>query len=101
MELKINVSEEEITSAVERSVRSGIATNASSYFSQWGIEGVVKKMAWDECESHIRSKLKNNDYMHKMVETVILANLTRKVNQYIKENPIPIEEVIEMIRASK
>ena len=84
MKLEIEITEEEIKSAVERKVRTAIADQTN----QWGVDVYIKNQisaTWKATvESMIHEALTNSPVMKAKIEQEIEAKMRRQLNELMK-----------------
>lgn len=85
MKLEIEITEEEIKSAMERKVRTAIADQTN----QWGVDMFIKetvKKHWrEQCEAMIVEGLSNSPVLRDKIQASIEAKLRGQITALMKE----------------
>lgn len=85
MKLEIEITEEEIKSAMERKVRTAIADQTN----QWGVDQFIKetiKKHWrEQCEAMILEQLGNSEAMKAKIQSSIEAKLRGQLTAMMRE----------------
>ena len=84
MKLEIEVTEEQIKSAIERQVRVAIAEYSKAYWNEQGIKDAIKKYWQETVEKVVLEELSNSTAIRAKVQTAMENKMKAQLTAMLK-----------------
>ncbi len=84
MKLEIEVTEDEVRSAIERKVRVAMSEHVENYWTQNSIKEVIKKHWSDAVDSIVREELANSDKIREAVQKSLESKIKSQLTALLK-----------------
>ena len=84
MKLEIEVTEDEVRSAIERKVRVAISEHVENYWTQNSIKEVIKNHWSDAVDSIVREELANSDKIREAVQKSLESKIKSQLTALLK-----------------
>lgn len=84
MKLEIEVTEDEVRSAIERKVRVAISEHVENYWTQNSIKEVIKKHWSDAVDSIVCEELANSDKIREAVQKSLESKIKSQLTALLK-----------------
>ena len=84
MKLEIEVTEDEVRSAIERKVRVAISEHVDNYWTQNSIKEVIKKHWSEAVDNIVREELENSDKIRETVQKMLEHKIKSQLTNLLK-----------------
>jgi len=85
MKIEIEVTEDEVKSAIERKIKTAIAEHANGYWVEQGIKDTIKKHWQDTVEKLVKEEVENSPKMRDMIQKSLENKIRAQLNVMLKE----------------
>ena len=85
MKLEVEITEDEIRSAIERKIRVAVAEHASNYWIEQGIKDAIKKY-WEVCvDKIVKEEIENSSKMREKIQAALENKIRGQLNVLFRE----------------
>ena len=85
MKLEVEVTEDEIRSAIERKIRTAVAEHANGYWVEQGIKDTIKKYWQDTVEKIVKEEVENSSKMREVIQKSLENKIRAQLNVMLRE----------------